>query len=329
MATQHDHQHNRQLSLITPSGHLTLGNLLGALRPMREATATSDCFYGISDLHALTIPHDPAQLATVRAELAALMLASGIDPNEATLFVQSGVPAHSQLLYLLECTASMGETGRMIQYKEKGRGRTDTRVSLFTYPILMAADILLYRAKEVPVGEDQRQHVELARELAQRFNHRYGDVFTVPYAVTPKVAARVMDLTDPTSKMSKSSASGAGSIFLLDSPDVVRRKVSRAVTDSRGVVAYDRDGQPGLANLIDIAAACTGERPEKIAAQHSTYGSLKGAVVDATVAVLEPIQKAYADLDAREVKAVFDDGSRRASHAAAPVIDAAKQAIGL
>ena len=323
------HQPSRQLSLITPSGHLTLGNLLGALRPMRDATSTGDCFYGISDLHALTIPHDPATLRSVRAELAALMLASGLDPASATLFIQSRVSAHSELLYLLECTASMGETGRMIQYKEKGRGRTDTRVSLFTYPILMAADILLYRATEVPVGEDQRQHVELARELAQRFNHRYGEVFTVPRAVTPKVAARVMDLSDPTAKMSKSAASGSGTIFLLDPPDVVRRKVSRAVTDSRGIVAYDREGQPGVANLIDIAAGCTGRAPTEIAAAHGTYGALKSAVTDAVVATLEPIQKAYADLSADQVEAVFADGSRRATAAAAPVVDAARRAIGL
>ena len=323
------HQPSRQLSLITPSGHLTLGNLLGALRPMRDATSTGDCFYGISDLHALTIPHDPATLRSVRAELAALMLASGLDPASATLFIQSRVSAHSELLYLLECTASMGETGRMIQYKEKGRGRTDTRVSLFTYPILMAADILLYRATEVPVGEDQRQHVELARELAQRFNHRYGEVFTVPRAVTPKVAARVTDLSDPTAKMSKSAASGSGTIFLLDPPDVVRRKVSRAVTDSRGIVAYDREGQPGVANLIDIAAGCTGRAPTEIAAAHGTYGALKSAVTDAVVATLEPIQKAYADLSADQVEAVFADGSRRATAAAAPVVDAARRAIGL
>ncbi|UPK74667.1 tryptophan--tRNA ligase [Nocardioidaceae bacterium SCSIO 66511] len=323
------HQPSRQLSLITPSGHLTLGNLLGALRPMRDATSTGDCFYGISDLHALTIPHDPATLRSVRAELAALMLASGLDPASATLFIQSRVSTHSELLYLLECTASMGETGRMIQYKEKGRGRTDTRVSLFTYPILMAADILLYRATEVPVGEDQRQHVELARELAQRFNHRYGEVFTVPRAVTPKVAARVMDLSDPTAKMSKSAASGSGTIFLLDPPDVVRRKVSRAVTDSRGIVAYDREGQPGVANLIDVAAGCTGRAPTEIAAAHGTYGALKSAVTDAVVATLEPIQKAYADLSADQVEAVFADGSRRATAAAAPVVDAARRAIGL
>ncbi|MDN5851288.1 MAG: tryptophan--tRNA ligase [Actinomycetia bacterium] len=322
-------QRTRQLSLLTPSGHLTLGNLLGALRPMREATATDDCFYGISDLHALTVTHDPARLAFARAELAALMLASGLDPRAATLFVQSQVPAHSQLLYLLECTASMGETGRMIQYKQKGRGRSDTRVSLFTYPILMAADILLYRAAEVPVGEDQRQHVELARELAQRFNYRYGEVFTVPRAVTPKVAARIMDLADPTAKMSKSAETGAGTLFLLDSPDVVRRKVSRSVTDSRDVVAYDREAQPGVANLIDIVAACTGEAPSTIAAAHSTYGGLKAAVADAVVAVLEPIQKAYAELDPAEVDAVFAEGSVRAANVADPVVDEAKRAIGL
>src|SRR6478609_2853876 len=215
------------LSLLTPSGRLTLGNLLGALRPMSERQ--DDAYYGLSDLHALTTPHDPTLLRERVAEMATLLLAVGLD--RATLFRQSRVPAHAELAYLLECTAHTGELNRMIQFKEKGRGIDSVRVSLFTYPVLMAADILLYRPSVVPVGADQRQHVELTRDLAIRFNNTYGQVFTVPEIATPPAGARVMDLADPTRKMSK-SADAAGSVFLLDPPDVVRRKVARAVTDS-------------------------------------------------------------------------------------------------
>src|SRR3954463_14356038 len=247
----------RQLSLLTPSGHLTLGNLLGALRPMAAGQHEADCFYGIADLHALTTPHDPAQLREVVRETATLLLAAGLDG--ATLFVQSHVPAHAQLAYLLECVATTGELNRMIQFKEKGRGVDSTRVSLFTYPALMAADILLYRPQQVPVGADQRQHVELTRDLAMRFNRRYGPVFTVPEVVTATDGtARVMDLLHPERKMSK-SADTAGSVYLLDPPDVVRKKVARAVTDSDtgpDAVRAERETKPGVTNLLDILAAC-------------------------------------------------------------------------
>ena len=218
----------RTLSLLTPSGRLTLGSYLGALLPMSRRQ--EDAFYGVSDLHAMTTEHDPALLRSYADETATLFLAVGLD--RATLFRQSHVPAHAQLAYLLECVATTGELNRMIQFKEKGRGVDSTRVSLFTYPALMAADILLYRPEQVPVGADQRQHVELTRDLALRFNRRYGPVFTVPEVVTASDGtARVMDLLHPDRKMSK-SADAAGSVYLLDPPDVVRRKVARAVTDS-------------------------------------------------------------------------------------------------
>ena len=226
---------DRNLSLITPSGRLTLGNYLGAFRGMVAAQHTSDCFYGVSDLHAMTTPHDPRRAARRRSPRSRRSSwPSGSIPSRAVLFRQSRVPAHRELAYLLECTAYTGELARMIQYKEKGRGRPSTRVSLYTYPVLMAADILLYRPTQVPVGDDQRQHVELTRDLAMRFNNTYGAVFTVPEIVTPPAGARVMDLQDPTRKMSKSAAPGAdgGVVRLLDPPDVVRRKIARAVTDS-------------------------------------------------------------------------------------------------
>jgi tryptophanyl-tRNA synthetase len=314
----------RTLSLLTPSGRLTLGSYLGALQPM--AQRQEDAFYGISDLHAMTTEHDPALLRAYADETAILFLAVGLD--RATLFRQSQVPAHAQLAYLLECVATTGELNRMIQFKEKGRGVDSTRVSLFTYPALMAADILLYRPTQVPVGDDQRQHVELTRDLALRFNRRYGPVFTVPEVVTASDGtARVMDLLHPTRKMSK-SADAAGSIHLLDPPDVVRRKVARAVTDSEtGPTAVRRSPEkPGVTNLLSILEAC-GARGDDI----TTYGALKAAVTDAVVATLDPIQKRYADLaaDPVHVTQVFASGAARCREVTAPVLAAAQAAIGL
>jgi len=320
---------DRNLSLITPTGRLTLGNHLGALRRFVDAQDDgAPCFFGLSDLHALTTPQDPAVLRATITEMAALFLASGLDPTRVTLFRQSQVPAHRELAYLLECTAYTGELNRMIQYKEKGRGVPSTRASLYTYPVLMAADILLYRPSVVPVGDDQRQHVELTRDLAIRFNHTYGPVFVVPEVTVPKSGARVMDLQDPTAKMSKSAAADAGVIRLLDPPDVVRRKVARAVTDSDtgpDAVRVSPD-KPGVTNLLDILAACSGS-----AAGISTYGALKAAVTEAVVGVLGPLQKSYAELadDPSYVESVFADGSARCRDVTTPVLADATAAIGL
>ena len=318
----------RRLSLLTPSGHLTLGNLLGALRGMAAEQETGRCYYGVSDLHALTTAHDPRELAASTRELQTLLLAAGLDPARSTLFRQSDVPAHTGLAYLLECTAYVGELSRMIQYKEKGRGRPRTRASLLTYPVLMAADILLHRPTHVPVGDDQRQHVELNRDLAVRFNRSYGAVFTVPEIVTPPAGARVRDLSDPTRKMSKSDPVGTGVVFLLDPPDVVARKVARAVTDSdTGADAVRRSpDKPGVTNLLEILAACGGS-----ADGLTTYGALKRAVTDAVVAELEPLQKRYAELaaDPAYVDGVFRAGEERCRTVTAPVLAAAEAAIGL
>jgi len=316
----------RSLSLLTPSGRLTLGNLLGALRPMASRQDSPDgAFYGLSDLHAMTTPHDPALLRERATEMGTLLLAVGLD--RATLFRQSRVPAHTALAYLLECTAYTGELNRMIQFKEKGRGRDSTRVSLYTYPVLMAADILLYRPEVVPVGDDQRQHVELTRDLALRFNTAYGPVFTVPEVATPPAGSRVMDLTEPTRKMSK-SADAAGSVFLLDPPDVVRRKVARAVTDSdTGPSAVRRSSdKPGVTNLLEILTACGGS-----ADGVTTYGALKAAVTDAVVSVLAPVQAAYAELaaDPAHVESVYAAGEERCREVTAPVLAAARAAMGL
>ena len=321
---------HRLLSLLTPSGHLTLGNLLGALRPMaaaqRDAPASADCFYGIADLHAMTTPHDPARLRSLTHETATLLLAAGLEGS--TLFVQSRVPAHAELAYLLECTASTGELNRMIQFKEKGRDRPSSRASLFTYPALMAADILLYRPSQVPVGADQRQHVELTRDLAARFNSTYGPVFTVPEITVPAVGARVMRLDDPTVKMGKSAGEVPGVVRLLDPPDVVRRKVARAVTDSdAGPDAVRADpAKPGVTNLLEILTACGGS-PDGV----TTYGALKTGVTAAGGAELEPLQKRYAELaaDPAHVTDVYEAGAARCREVTAPVLAAAQAAMGL
>jgi tryptophanyl-tRNA synthetase len=318
---------SRRLSLLKPTGHLTLGNYLGALRPMAAHQDGADCFYGIADLHALTVRHDPAVLRAAVAEQAALLLAVGLDAS--TLFVQSHVPAHAQLSYLLECVATTGELGRMIQFREKSRAGENPRASLFTYPALMAADILLYRPEQVPVGDDQRQHVELTRDLAIRFNTTYGPVFTVPEITVPTLGARVMDLAEPTAKMGKTTSGGAGTIRLLDDPDTIRRKVARAVTDGDvgpDAVRRDREAKPGVTNLLEVLEACGGS-----AAGLSTYGALKRAVTDAVVAELDPVRRRYAELaaDPAEVARVYAAGAERARAATEPVLAAARAAIGL
>ena len=323
-----------RLSLLTPSGHLTLGNYLGALRPMAARQDDATCFYGISDLHAMTATHDPATLRRLTAEFRLLLLACGLDPGRVTLFQQSHVPAHTELAYLLECTTYVGELNRMIQFKEKGRGQKGTRASLFTYPVLMAADILLYRPTHVPVGDDQRQHVELTRDVAQRFNLEYGPVFTVPEISVPPSGARLMDLADPTRKMSKSTHEGAGVIRLLDEPEVVRRKIARAVTDSDtgpSAVRVDRETKPGVTNLLDLVAACAGTTPAEAADAAPTYGALKKLATDSAVALLEPVQRRYAELsdDPVYVESVFAAGAARCREVTAPVLAAARTAMGL
>jgi tryptophanyl-tRNA synthetase len=327
-----------RLSLLTPSGSLTLGNLLGALAPMVRAQddPSGGCFYGVADLHAMTTEHEPALLAARSRETRTLMLAAGLDPERAALFRQSRVPTHTAMAYLLECTAFVGELERMIQFKQKRRAGTGggVRVSLFTYPVLMAADILLYSPHEIPVGDDQRQHVELARDLAQRFTRSYGAVLTVPRSVHPASGARVMDLSDPTRKMSKSTEHDAGVVRLLDGPDVVRRKVGRAVTDSDtgpDAVRPDRDLKPGVTNLLDVAVACTGLDVTQVADRAPTYGALKRLVTDAVVSVLEPVQRRYRELaaDPDEVDAAFERGEERCKEVTTPVLDAARTAMGL
>ena len=289
----------RTLSLAVPSGHLTLGNLLGAIRHWACDQRGTDTLYGIADLHALTTDHDPETVRAVTLEQFALLIAAGLDPGRCTLFVQSHIPAHAELHWLLEATAYDGELRRMVQYKEKAAKQRSVRSALLAYPVLMAADILLYGVQAVPVGDDQRQHLELARDLAIRFNSAYGDTFVVPHAVTPPVAARVMDLQDPGTKMNKSAPPSApGVIRLLDPPEVIRRKIARAVTDSGREVIFDPRNKPGAANLLTILAACTNTTPADLPPRLDSYRDLKEACAEAVIAVLGPLQHRYAGITA-------------------------------
>ncbi|MFI0035603.1 tryptophan--tRNA ligase [Streptomyces mutabilis] len=326
----------RVFSGVKPTGHLTLGNYLGAMRKWAEVDQhRADALFCVVDLHALTVDHDPARVRRLSRQAASLLLAAGLDPERCTVFVQSHVDEHARLSYLLECVATDGEMRRMIQYKEKAaREQTrggSVRLSLLTYPVLMAADILAYGADEVPVGNDQTQHVELARDLAVRFNQRYGHTFVVPRATGPGVAARVMNLQDPASKMGKSDDVGPGIVYLLDEPDVVRKKVMRAVTDSGRDVVYDREARPGLANLLEILAACTGGEPVERAGAYDSYGALKKDTAEAVVEVLRPVQERHKALcaDPGYMEGVLRAGAERARGMARPTVDAAYRAIGL
>jgi tryptophanyl-tRNA synthetase len=321
----------RRLSGFKPTGRLQLGNYLGAIRPMVGAQHRTDSIVMIADLHALTVEHDPQRLRQLTAELLATLLAAGVDPQSTLCYLQSDVPEHAELHYLLECSTGYGEAARMIQFKEKAAGQRHVRLSLLTYPVLMAADILLHDADEVPVGDDQDQHLELARDVANRFNTRYGQTFVVPRAVHERLAARVMDLADPTAKMGKTSTSDTGVIYLLDPPEAIARKVTRAVTDARVDVVYDPDRRPGLANLLEILAACTGGQPGELAAGLSSYRELKQAVTDAVAEALRPVRRRYAELIAapERLDEVRRQGAARARERAAATVRRAKQAIGL
>jgi tryptophanyl-tRNA synthetase len=322
---------NRVLSGIAPSGSFTLGNYLGALRHWVSFQDGHDAFYCVVDLHALTTEVGEANLRANTLDAALNLLAIGLEPERSTLFIQSQVPEHTRLTWLLECTTAMGELRRMTQFKDKGKGQEAVRVGLFTYPCLMAADILLYDADAVPVGEDQRQHLELARELANRFNNRYGETFVVPEAAIAGTAARVMDLQHPERKMSKSADSPLGTIGLLDSDDDITRKVRKAVTDTDGEVRYDRDEKPGLANLLEILAAATGRTPEGVAGEYARYGDLKNDVATALVEMLRPIRERRTALegDRPYVDDVLARGAERAHEVAATTYARAADAIGL
>jgi tryptophanyl-tRNA synthetase len=328
----------RVLSGIQPTGVPHLGNYLGAVRWWVADQRQGDTFYCVVDLHALTEPWDPAEVRGATMTAATLLLAAGLDPETCTLFVQSQVPAHAQLTWVLECITGMGELRRMTQFKDKSarEGEESARVGLFVYPTLMAADILLYDADRVPVGDDQRQHLELTRNLAQRFNSRFGETFVVPEAVIPPPGRgdRIMDLQEPQKKMSKSSASQQGTIGLFDSPALIERKVKRAVTDTEtgpDAVRYDPVNKPGVSNLLEILGAVQGRRPEEVAAGYTQYGPLKADLAAAVIATVEPIQAAYqrwAD-DPGAVAKVLRTGAERADEVARATLRRVYDAAGL
>ncbi|HEX2381879.1 MAG TPA: tryptophan--tRNA ligase [Acidimicrobiales bacterium] len=320
----------RVFSGMKPTGDATLGSLLGALRNW-VADQNPDAFYCVVDLHALTVPHEPVELRRQTLELATLFLAVGLDPEVCTLFVQSHVHEHTELAWLLECTTSYGELGRMTQFKDKRDRAEFVSAGLFTYPALMAADILLYDTEEVPVGDDQRQHVELTRDVAERFNSRYGQTFTVPKATIRLAGARVMDLQDPTSKMSKSDTSAAGTILILEDLSSVAKKIKRAVTDVDNEVRFDPEQKPGVSNLLSILGACTGEAPDAIASRYTQYGPLKTDAADAVSELLGPIQERYGALaaDPTTVAKILERGAEKAQAVASVTLERAKLNIGL
>ena len=310
-----------------------MGNYLGALRNWVVGQHECDAFHGIVDLHALTVTDRPGVLGTSTLELAATLFAVGLDPEVATVFVQSHVPEHAQLGWVMECTVSYGELSRMTQFKDKSAKREADFVSagLFTYPALQAADILLYDADEVPVGEDQRQHIEITRDIAMRFNGRFGNTFVVPKIVTPRAGAKVTDLQEPTAKMSKSSNTDAGIVYLLDEPAAILKKFKRAVTDSDGEVRFDRAEKPGVSNLIEILAACTSRTPQQVAAEYTQYGPLKADTGEAVVEILAPIQHRYHELmgDKAELSRLLHTGAEKARAVASATLERTYSNIGL
>jgi tryptophanyl-tRNA synthetase len=322
----------RVLSGIQPTGETHLGNYLGAIRNWAQDQHEHDAFYCIVDLHAITIPQEPDELRRKTLNMAMILLASGLDPEVCTLFVQSHVPEHPQLGWIMECTASIGELQRMTQYKDKAAKQHGfISAGLLTYPALQAADILMYDADFVPVGEDQRQHIELTRDLALRFNSRYGDTFVVPEASIPHTGARVMDLQEPSRKMSKSAESPQGTVLVLDEPAAIMKKFKRAVTDSETEVRFDPEAKPGVANLLSVLAACTDRKPEDVAAGYHQYGPLKTDTGEAVVELLRPVQQRFAELaaDPAETARLLAIGAGKARAVAAKTLERAHRNLGL
>ncbi len=322
------------LSGIQATGNLTLGNYLGAINNWKKMQEEYECNYMIADLHTLTIRNDPEKLRNNTLDLLALYIAAGIDPEKSNIFIQSQVAAHAELAWILNCYTYMGELSRMTQFKDKSTKHADNINSgLFTYPVLMAADILLYQADLVPVGEDQKQHVELTRNIAERFNKIYGDTFKIPEPYIHGVGARVMGLQDPTSKMSKSSTIPNDSIFLNDEPDVILKKFKKAVTDSENIVRYDKEKKPGISNLISIYSAITGESKEEIENKFESkgYGDFKVAVAECVIEELKPLQNKYNELKNNPdyLEKLYINGAERAKKIAKSTLKDVYEKVGL
>lgn len=317
---------------IQPSGTITLGNYIGALKQFVELQEEYNCYFCIVDQHAITVPQDPATLRQNIRSLAALYIAVGIDPNKATLFIQSEVPAHAQAGWMMQCVSYIGELERMTQFKDKSSGKEAVSASLLTYPPLMAADILLYNTDLVPVGEDQKQHLELTRDLAERFNKKYGEIFTIPEVRIPKVGARIMSLQEPTKKMSKSDPNKKSFITPLDDPKQIIKKIKSAVTDSEGIVKFDRDNKPGVSNLLSIYSILSGKSIEEIEQMYvgKGYGDFKGDLAEVVVNVFAPIQEKYYNLvESSKLDEILDLGAEKANHVAGQTLRKMEDAMGL
>jgi tryptophanyl-tRNA synthetase len=327
----------RVFSGIQPTGEIHLGNYLGAVQhwvaAQERSAAPDQALYCVVDLHGLTLPWDNSTYADGTRRTAMFLLAAGLDPERCTLFVQSHVHQHTDLTWLLNCIATFGELRRMTQFKEKSEGQESVSVGLFDYPVLMAADVLAYDTEQVPVGDDQRQHLELARDIAIRFNHRLGDTLVVPEASIPPVGARVMDLQNPNAKMSKSLDSPQGTIRLLDDPAAISKRIKSAVTDSDTEIRFDPEAKPGVSNLLQILGAVTDQPVEQVAAgmEGQGYGALKSAVADAVVEFVRPLQARYAELeqDPAEVARILGVGAERAEGIATVVLERVRDAVGL
>jgi tryptophanyl-tRNA synthetase len=321
----------RIFSGIQPTGDKHLGNLIGGFRQYAATQERGEAFFCIVDLHSITVEYDPDDLRTRTLDLAALLFATGLDPQRSTIFCQSHVTAHAEAAWLLSAVTSYGQLARMTQFKEKGERQEFVSAGLFTYPALMAGDILLYQTDIVPIGDDQRQHLELARDIAERFNSRFGETFVVPDGVYPEVGARIMDLQEPTKKMSTTGGTEQGTVVLLDGPDVIRRKFKTAVTDSGREVRRAED-KPGITNLIDIMSVATGEAPEAIEARFdgAGYGEFKEAVGEAVVELVAPIQERFRELraDEAELGRLLAIGADKARTASAPTLDAMYERMG-
>lgn len=326
----------RILSAIQPSGTLTIGNYLGALKNFVKLQDEHECLFFIVDQHAITVPQDRLELRKKIKELTALYLACGLDPEKATIFVQSEVPGHTQLAWMLTCNTSMGELERMTQFKDKSQKLASKGqgigVGLFMYPVLMAADILLYDVDFVPVGDDQKQHLELTRDLAERFNHRFGETFKIPEPLIAKTGARIMSLQEPTKKMSKSDDNPRNFILMTDEPNVIRKKIKSAVTDSDGIIAFDRENKPGLSNLLEIYSTITGESIDSIVARYEGcgYGQFKSDLAEVVVTELEPIQKRMKELlNSPIIDEVLDRGAEQANKLAYKKVEKVEHKMGL
>jgi len=321
----------RVLSGIQPSGQLTIGNYIGAIQNFVKLQDTHECFYMVVDLHAITVTQDPAALREQTESVAALYLAAGVDPSRSAIFIQSHVPAHAELGWIMTTLAYMGELERMTQFKEKAAGRGSVPAGLFVYPTLMAADILVYNADLVPVGDDQKQHLELTRDLAERFNGRYGETFKLPEPYMAEVGARIMSLDDASKKMSKSNPNPNSYIAMLDEPDVIRKKISRAVTDSGREVKYDPENKPEVSNLISIYAHFSGLTVEEIERRYEGqgYGQFKKDLAEHVVSVLEPLQTRYREIrSSGELGRVLKEGAERAAAVADQTVRIVKERVG-